>query len=112
MRTRELSVTIRLDHELSGVRAEATLRDDDRESVTGIGQVAHHRTNPFPAREDLAVVRALHDLADRLVARGKQAHPCAPGKNGATRATARAGGARFPTQRWPTYPTRGIQKSR
>ena len=104
MHTRELCVTIRLDHDPSGVRAEAIFRGDDRESVTGIGQVVHHRTNPFPAREDLAVVRALHDLADRLVARGKQAHPCAPGKDGATRATARAGGGRYPVQRWPTYP--------
>ncbi|MGZ4666810.1 MAG: dsRBD fold-containing protein [Frankiaceae bacterium] len=104
MHTRELCVTIRLDHDPSGVRAEAILRDDDHESVTGIGQVAHHRANPFPAREDLAVVRALRDLADRLVAGGRQAHPCAPGKNGATRATARAWGGRYPVQRWPTYP--------
>lgn len=80
MHTRELCVTIRLDHDPSGVRAEAIFRGDDRESVTGIGQVVQHRTNPFPAREDLAVVRALHDLADRLVARGKQARPCAPGE--------------------------------
>ena len=65
MHTRELCVTIRLDHDPSGVRAEAIFRGDDRESVTGIGQVVHHRTNPFPAREDLALVRALHDLADR-----------------------------------------------
>ena len=85
MHTRELHVTIQVDHEPSGVRAEATLCDDDH-PVTGVGWLVHHRTNPFPAREDLAVVRALRDLADRLVARGRQAHPCAPGGNGTGRA--------------------------
>ena len=78
MHTRELHVTIQLDHELSGVRAEATLCDDGQ-PLTGVGWLVHHRTNPFPAREDLAVVRALRDLADRLLDRGRQAHPCAPG---------------------------------
>ena len=106
MHTRELHVTIQLDHEPSGIRAEATLRDDDQ-PLTGVGWLAHHRTNPFPAREDLAVVRALRDLADRLVARGRQAHPCAPGGNGPTRAAA-AGGC-VPAQRWPTYPDTGIR---
>jgi hypothetical protein len=100
MPTRELHVTIRVDHEPYGVRAEATLRDDGA-PVIGVGWLDHQPTNPFPAREDLAVVRALRDLAVRLVARGKQAHPCAPGGNG-TAHTAAAGGC-VPVQRWPTH---------
>ena len=91
MHTRELHVTIQVDHEPSGVRAEATLRDDGQ-PLTGVGWLVHHRTNPFPAREDLAVVRALRDLADRLVDRGRQAHPCAPGGNGHRAGAAAAGG--------------------
>ena len=105
MHTRELHVTIQVDHEPSGVRAEATLRD-----LTGVGWLVHHRTSPFPAREDLAVVRALRDLADRLVARGRQAHPCAPGGNGTGRAAAAAGGC-IPLQRWPTYPESGMRSA-
>ena len=101
MHTRELHVTIQLDHGPSGVRAEAILRDDEH-PVTGVGWLVHQRTNPFPAREDLAVVRALRALADNLVARGGQAHPCAPGGNETTRAAA-AGGC-LPVQRWPTHP--------
>ncbi len=100
MHTRELQVTIQLDHEPSGVRAEAILRDEHL--VTGVGWLAHHWTDPFPAREDLAVVRALRDLADRLVDRGRQAHPCAPAPNGPSRAP--AAGVSVPTQRWPTHP--------
>ena len=101
MHTRELHVTIQLDHEPSGVRARAMLRDDER-PVSGVGWLVHQRTNPFPAREDLAVVRALRDLADRLVERGRQAHPCAPGGNRTTSTTA---GGCLPVQRWPTDPT-------
>lgn len=101
MHTRELHVTIQVDHEASGIRVKAILRDDDH-PVTGVGWLAHQRTNPFPAREDLAVVRALRDLADRLHDRGKQAHPCAPGGNGPTRGA--AAGGRLPAQRWPTHP--------
>ena len=109
MYTRELHVTIQVDHELSGVRAEATLRDDGQ-PLTGVGWLVHRRTNPFPAREDLAVVRALRDLADRLVARGRQAHPCAPGGNGTGRAGAAAGGC-IPLRRWPTYPESGMRSA-
>ena len=102
MHTKEMQVTIRLDYEPSGIRAEATLRDDDH-PVTGTGWLVHHRSNPFPAREDLVVVRALRDLADRLIARGKQAHPCDPVANGVAREAAGAGRG-VPLQRWPTYP--------
>ncbi len=100
MHTRDLHVTIQLDHETTGIRAQATLRDD-KHPVTGVGWLARHRTDPFPARDDLAVVRALRDLADRLLDRGRQAHPCAPGGD----ETARSAGFRVPLQRRATCPT-------
>ena len=101
MHTREMQVTIRLEYELSGIRAEATLRDDDH-PVTGVGWLAHHWSDPWPAREDLAVVRALRDLADRLVERDRRAHLCAPGGDETLRAA--AAGGRLPVPRGPTYP--------
>jgi hypothetical protein len=107
MHTQELHVTIQLDHELAGVRARVILRDDDH-SVTGVGWLAHQRTDPFPAREDLAVVRALRDLADRLIDRGRQAHPCAPSGNG--RARAAAAGGRLPAA-MAHLSHRGIRRS-
>jgi hypothetical protein len=105
MQNRQLHVTIRLDHELSGIRAEAILRDGDRAPVVGVGQVVRQRMDPFPAREDLAVVDALRNLADALVVEGERAHPCAPGDDEDARAAAPADGARHlprqPTVRTP-----------
>ena len=48
MHSRELHVTIRLDHELTGVRAEAVLRDADRAPVIGVGE--SHSNAPIRSR--------------------------------------------------------------
>ena len=103
MQNRQLHVTIRLDVELSGIRAKAILHDGDGAPVVGVGHVVQQRLNPFPVREDLAVVDALRNLADALVAEGQQAHPCAPSDDADALAAARADAARLP-RRQPTVP--------
>lgn len=74
MGKRQWHVTIRVVHEPSAVRADAVLGDDDRLVLVGTGQVIHDRATPQPAREEVAVARALQDLARRLAKRDEEAH--------------------------------------
>ena len=112
MHTRELHVTIQVDHGASGLRAEATPRDDGQ-PLTGVGLAGSpRRTHAFAAREEPGGGPGA-------------ARPRRPaGRPGAAGASVRArrerapGGpprlpaAAFPLQRWPTYPDSGMRRSR
>ncbi len=74
MNALDRKVTIHIAYEASGICAQAVLQDIDRPQLVGTGRVVHRPEDPFPAREQVAVIQALQDLTDRLVARERTAH--------------------------------------
>lgn len=74
MNAQDRKVTIHVAYEASGICAQAILHDTDRPQLVGTGRVVHYPEDPFPAREELAVILALRDLTNWLVARERTAH--------------------------------------
>jgi hypothetical protein len=74
MNAEDRKVTIHVVYEASGICAQAVLHDIDRPQLVGTGRVVHGPEDPFPPREELAVIHALRDLTNRLVARERTAH--------------------------------------
>ncbi|UOQ88063.1 DUF1876 domain-containing protein [Agromyces endophyticus] len=67
--TKQWSVTVDIDEEENTTMAEATVRTPAGREVTGVGKADRNPFDPnVPAiGEELAVARALRDLAERLL---------------------------------------------